>query len=75
MPKLYSSRQILSALGRAGFNIVSQKGSHIKLQKKISEKKILTVIVPNHKETAIGTFNSILIQADITKGKFEKLVK
>lgn len=56
MPKLYSARIILSALQRAGFIIISQKGSHIKLYQRI-EDKVYTVIVPNHKEIAIGTFS------------------
>ena len=74
MPKLYSARIILSALQRAGFSLVSQKGSHIKLYKRQGDKAF-TVIVPNHKEVAIGTFNSILKQAGLTKTEFEKFVK
>jgi predicted RNA binding protein YcfA (HicA-like mRNA interferase family) len=74
MPKLYSARVILSALKRADFIIISQKGSHIKLSKRVS-KKVLTVIVPNHKEVARGTFSSILNQANLTQEGFEKFVK
>lgn len=74
MPKLYSARIILSTLKRADFVIVSQKGSHIKLSKKFSNRT-LTVIVPNHKEVAQGTFSSILNQANMTKEEFEKFVK
>lgn len=73
MPKLYSARVILSALQRAGFVIVSQKGSHIKLYKKQSNKGF-TVIVPNHKEIALGTFNSILKQAGMSKQELEKYI-
>lgn len=74
MPKLYSARIILSALQRAGFSIISQKGSHIKLYKKDGDKSF-TVIVPNHKEIAIGTFGSILKQAGMDKTKLEKFIK
>lgn len=74
MPKLYPARVILSALKRANFIIISQKGSHIKLSKKQADKT-LTVIVPNHKEIAQGTFSSILNQASLTKKEFEKFVK
>ncbi len=74
MPKLYSARIILSALQRANFTITSQKGSHIKLYKRTKEK-IFTVIVPNHKEIAIGTFSSILRQAGMTKEELEKFIK
>lgn len=71
MPKLYSARTVISALHKAGFSLVSQRGSHIKLQKVMSEKTF-TTIVPNHKEIATGTFSSILRQAGLTKKEFEK---
>jgi len=74
MPKLYSSKTVISALQRDGFNVVSQRGSHIKLHKEVGGKTF-TVIVPNHKEIAVGTFNSILRQAGKTKQEFEKLVR
>ena len=74
MPKLYSARLILSALSRAGFSVISQKGSHIKLFKRDGEKNH-TVIVPNHKEVAIGTFNSILKQAGMSKKELEKFIR
>lgn len=73
MPKLFSSRIILAALKRAGFAIVSQKGSHIKLRG-VRNGRLLTVIVPNHSEVARGTFGSILRQADMTQKEFENFV-
>lgn len=73
MPRLYSAKVVLAALQRAGFIIVSQRGSHIKLYKKQGEKS-LTVIVPNHKEIAIGTFSSILRQADMSKEELKKFI-
>lgn len=74
MPKLYSARLILSALQRLGFSLIHQKGSHVKLYKRQNDKSF-TVIVPNHKEIAIGTFNSILKQAGITRKELEKFIK
>ncbi len=74
MPKLYSARIIVAALRRAGFTAVSQKGSHIKLVKR-EPLRTLTAIVPNHKEVAIGTFSSILRQADMERDEFEEFVK
>lgn len=74
MPKLYSARIIVAALRRAGFNVVSQKGSHIKLVK-WEPLRTLTAIVPNHKEIARGTFSSILRQVDMERDEFEKFVK
>lgn len=69
MPKLYSGQKIIKALIRAGFYTVSTKGSHVKLRG-IRFGKLQTVIVPKHKEVAVGTFKSILKQAAI---EFEEL--
>ena len=73
MPKLYSAREILAALRRAGFHEISQEGSHIKLRG-IREGKLQTVIVPNHKKIAVGTFSSILHQAAMTRKEFESFL-
>jgi len=54
VPKLLSARQVLRALGRAGFEVVSQRGSHIKLKKPV-EGGELVVILPSHQELAEGT--------------------
>ncbi len=74
MPKLYSARIIIKILERDGFSVVSQKGSHVKLAKKLSGQT-LTVIVPYHKEVAVGTFSSILKQAQMDRKTFLKLFK
>ena len=71
MPKLYSAKVVIKAFKRADFAIVSQKGSHIKLRG-VREGKLQTVIVPNHKEIARGTMESILKQASMTKSEFEE---
>lgn len=65
MPKLYSAKETIKALKRAGFSKVSQKGSHIKMRG-IWRGKLQTVIIPNHKQIAFGTFQSILNQASMT---------
>ena len=74
MPKFYSGRQVVEVLKRAGFYKVSQKGTHLKLRG-IWNEKLQTVIIPMHKEIALGTFQSILRQADMTKEEFDKFVK
>ncbi len=71
MPKTYSGQKIIKALIRAGFYIVSTKGSHVKLRG-IRFRKLQTVIVPKHKEVAYGTFQSILKQAAM---EYEELRK
>lgn len=70
MPKLYSSDYIIKILKGKSFNIISQKGSHIKLRK--LGEPTLTVIVPaERKEMPIGTFRSILKQAELTEADFK----
>lgn len=71
MPKLYPSRKIVKALRRIGFKVISQKGSHIKLRG-IFDGETYTAIVPNHKEVALGTLQSILKQAGITREELEE---
>jgi predicted RNA binding protein YcfA (HicA-like mRNA interferase family) len=73
MPKLYLGRKIIKTLMKIGFVIVSQKGSHVKLRKEMYGK-VFTVIVPNHKEVAAGTMQSILRQAGITKSELEERI-
>lgn len=70
MPKRYSGKKIIKTLEKADFYQVSQKGSHIKL-KGLRKGQIRTVIVPDHKEVAAGTFHSILRQAAMTREEFE----
>jgi len=71
MPKLYSSKQIIAVLQRRGFIYISQRGSHVKFRK--FGKIAWTVIVPaNRKEIPIGTFKSILRQANLTEKDFRR---
>ncbi|MBI2621768.1 MAG: type II toxin-antitoxin system HicA family toxin [Candidatus Levybacteria bacterium] len=74
MSKLYSGPKIIKALIRCGFYIVSTKGSHIKLRG-IRFGKIQTVIVPKHREVALGTFQSILKQASMDYLELKKYLK
>jgi predicted RNA binding protein YcfA (HicA-like mRNA interferase family) len=68
MPKLYSSRHIISVLLKHGFYEVSQSGSHKKFY-----NGTLTAIVPADKrEIPIGTFLSIVRQAGLSRNDFEK---
>lgn len=70
MPKLVSGKKAVKILCRYfGFVFVSQKGSHIKIQKKHGRKVIIT-IVPNHRELATGTLLGILRLAEVEKKDF-----
>jgi predicted RNA binding protein YcfA (HicA-like mRNA interferase family) len=63
---LVSGQETVKALGRLGFERVSQRGSHVKLRN--SEGR--TAIVPLHSELARGTLRSILRQAGIDPEDF-----
>jgi predicted RNA binding protein YcfA (HicA-like mRNA interferase family) len=66
-----SGRECVRALEKAGFQFVSQSGSHMKLRR---VKPFAQIIVPNHKELAVGTLRSILRQAGLTVNEFVDLL-
>lgn len=71
-PKLpiVSGREVVTALLRAGFDVVSTKGSHQKLR-----DGTRIVIVPLHREIKQGTLGSILHQAGIDADEFRSLLR
>jgi predicted RNA binding protein YcfA (HicA-like mRNA interferase family) len=69
---LLSAREIISALRKAGFEEVSQHGSHKKLKDDSDPPR--TVIVPMHDEVARGTLRNILVQANIDLDTFLDLL-
>jgi len=70
MPKIFSGKDVVTILVRLyDFKIVSQKGSHVKLKKKLSQGEKIT-IVPLHKELAHGTLHGILRLAAIEYDNF-----
>ncbi len=75
MPKLpvISGKELISALKKAGFVEVRQKGSHVSLQKKTSVLTFKTV-VPLHRELAKGTLIDILNQTGLSRDDLLKLL-
>ncbi len=67
MPKLHSSRHLITVLEKNGFQFISQKGSHKKYR-----RHDRTVIVPDpKKEIPIGTFLSIVRQSGLDRKAFD----
>lgn len=64
-PKLrhLSGRQVVSVLGRFGFVVVSQRGSHAKLRRTGPGGQKETLTVPMHDDLDVGTLGAILRQA------------
>jgi len=72
MSKTLSAKRVIKILCREfGFYFVSQKGSHVKLRKKVGNKEI-TTIIPAHKELAPGTLRGILALAEVDENEFFK---
>jgi len=51
---------------------VRQAGSHIIMQRKLSDGDTVTVPVPNHREVAKGTIKSIVAMSGLNEGLFRK---
>jgi len=66
-----SGAATVRALERAGFEQVSQRGSHVKLRHPETRR---TAIVPLKRELAVGTLASILRQAGMTAEDFSRLL-
>lgn len=70
-----SARELIKVLEKIGFQVVSQKGSHIKLSRTIASQP-QTVIVPNHKIIKKGTLrNGILKPINLSVEEFIRLLK
>ncbi len=65
-----SGKQVCRILVRHGFFEVRQRGSHIVMQKRLSDTTI-TVPVPNHEELRAGTLQSIIRQSGVPRSEFE----
>ena len=72
---LLSGPEICKILLKDGFNVVSQKGSHIKLKKKSTPEKVITVIVPNHNPVKRGMLKAIIKQAGLDREEFLEILK
>lgn len=61
-------------LRRAGFEQVSQKGSHLKLRRRTTATTLTVIVNHPSREYPEGTFASILKQAGMSREEFERLV-
>jgi predicted RNA binding protein YcfA (HicA-like mRNA interferase family) len=65
-------REVKRRLEGVGFVEASQKGSHVKFVRRVSQT-VDTAIVPRKSEIPVGTLRSILSQAHIDPDEWEKL--
>ena len=66
-------QQIIHALQRDGWTVVRQRGSHIRLQKRIGSE-VLKITVPAHRPVKRSTLAHILKQAQLEVDDFLKLL-
>lgn len=62
-PKTLSGGDIVRIFGTFGFEVASQRGSHIKLRRILSSGAKQTLTIPNHRELDRGTVMGIYRQA------------
>lgn len=58
-----SGDDLVHILARFGFETVSQRGSHVKLRRILSDGSKQTLHLPLHKELRKGTLRAIYVQA------------
>lgn len=67
-----SGREVVRALGRIGYEVDRQRGSHIVLRHRDPPHRRL--VVPDHREIAKGTLRKLIREAGLTVGEFSELV-
>ena len=66
-----SGRDCAKALGKAGFRLRRQEGSHMVLRR---DQPFAQVVVPDHKELNRGTLRAILRGAGVAVEQFSALL-
>lgn len=61
--------KVVNALQRAGFIVVRQKGSHIRMEKRIGDE-LIKITVPAHKPIKRSTLSHIIKYAGLTVEEF-----
>ena len=74
MPRLpiLSGRKVIRALEQIGFEVVRQKGSHVRL--KHEDGRVVTVPVHVGQDTSRGLLRKILRDAELTPQKLKDLL-
>lgn len=67
-----SGREVAQALGKVGYQLDRQRGSHLILRQSVAPYR--RFVVPDHKEVAKGTLRAIIRQAGLTVEEFIELL-
>ena len=71
LPRDLSFTQVVRALGRAGFHVKRQRGSHIVLRR---DDPFAQVVVPAHRRIDTGTLATIIDGASLSVREFVELL-
>jgi predicted RNA binding protein YcfA (HicA-like mRNA interferase family) len=66
-----SAAQVRRILEAHGFEEVRRRGSHISMRRQVGGES-RTVVVPDHREIAIGTLVGIIRQSGLSRDLFEE---
>ena len=72
MPRV-SGREVVAALGKIGYEVVRQRGSHIRLRHPSDEDR-RPLTVPDHRELKTGTLRALLRDAGLSVNRFVELL-
>ncbi|WP_414583245.1 type II toxin-antitoxin system HicA family toxin [Scytonema sp. PCC 10023] len=74
MPKLpvFTGEEVISALKKVGFQVVRQKGSHVRMQHE--DGRVVTIPVHAGKTLGKGLLRKILRDAELTRDEFLALL-
>lgn len=70
---IISGKEALRALEMAGFVVVRQRGSHVRI-KKVASESVIIITIPLHETLDRGTLKSILRIAGLTVEEFVDLL-
>lgn len=70
LPRI-SGRDCVQALGKSGFYIKRQRGSHIVLRR---DNPFALLVVPDHRELDRGTLRAIIRQSGLSVAEFTRLL-
>ncbi len=68
-----SGNEVIKALCKAGFRVVRQRGSHVRLEKR-TEDRMIKLTVPLHRSLKKGTLRRIIEEAGLTVQEFNELL-
>ena len=71
---ILTSDQVIKALEKVGFQVVRQKGSHVRLRHQHHEQRVATVPIHSGKTIGRGLLGKILRTTELTQEEFITLI-